>query len=254
MKKLFCLNSTALKLLAVLFMTIDHIGFYCSNLPMRYIGRLTFPLFAYAIAEGCRYTKNKKQHFALIFSFGMITQIIYASFAFADSLFNSFLTFSVSVLLIYLLQYAKECTFAEEKKPFEILCAWTCLGCAMVAAFVFEDKFEYGFFGMLLPVLVSLLDTRGLTVPKWLSRLDNKWTTLALAAVGMTLLSYDIAITSEMGNIQWHCLLALIPLLLYNGKKGKRSLKYFFYLYYPLHLAVLHGIYVLYYYIHFVWA
>lgn len=33
-------------------------------------------------------------------------------------------------------------------------------------------------------------------------------------------------------------LLAIPPLLLYNGSRG-RSMKYWFYIYYPLHLAVL---------------
>ena len=38
---------------------------------------------------------------------------------------------------------------------------------------------------------------------------------------------------------------ALLPLALYNGTRGKAKLKYFFYIYYPLHLVVIHYIGVL---------
>ncbi len=39
-------------------------------------------------------------------------------------------------------------------------------------------------------------------------------------------------------------LLALPPILLYNGKRGNLRLKYFFYAFYPLHLALLAAIYL----------
>ena len=40
--------------------------------------------------------------------------------------------------------------------------------------------------------------------------------------------------------VQWYCLLSLVVLFLYNGKKGKYDLKYLFYLYYPLHLILMY--------------
>ena len=246
MKKLSCLSGTAIKLLAVLFMTIDHVGFYLGNTPLRYIGRLAFPLFAYMVAEGCRYTKNKRLHFALLFLSGAVCHLGYHIANPGSTYLNVFLTFSASTLLIYLLQYAKECSFKEEKNLFEIAVAWLSFGAGILAVYYLSLTyfFDYSFMGVILPVMVALPDGMGERTPAWLKRLDSKWVKLAVLSFGLWLLVLDIsAVLPKMGGIQWHSFLVLIPLALYNGKSGKYKLKYFFYLYYPLHLAVLEGLY-----------
>ena len=35
------------------------------------------PIFAFMIAEGCKYTKNKLKHFLMIFILGVICQVVY---------------------------------------------------------------------------------------------------------------------------------------------------------------------------------
>ena len=54
------LTGNQLKLIAVITMTIDHIGlaFFPQQMLFRVIGRLAFPIYAYMIAEGCRYTRS----------------------------------------------------------------------------------------------------------------------------------------------------------------------------------------------------
>jgi hypothetical protein len=51
-----------------------------------------------------------------------------------------------------------------------------------------------------------------------------------------------VLLGADMGGYQHYALLSLPFLLCYSGKRGKGNLKYFFYIFYPVHLAVLQGI------------
>ena len=113
MNKLKFLSGNALKLFALVFMTIDHVGFYLLDnyLPFRIIGRLAFPIFAYMIAEGCKYTKNRARYLLTVFLTGAAFQIFY-SIAQRSLYMNIFITFSFSIALIYLFDWAKSMNMA----------------------------------------------------------------------------------------------------------------------------------------------
>ena len=51
-----------------------------------------------------------------------------------------------------------------------------------------------------------------------------------------------IALFGDFGAISYFALIAIPLLFLYNGKKGRFKTKYFFYLFYPLHLVLLQAI------------
>ena len=88
-KKLFGVSRSVLKWIALITMLIDHIGaiigyatFSSWQIPwlydvLRVIGRLSFPIFAFFIAEGWHYTKNRKKYFLLLLIFAIISQPIY---------------------------------------------------------------------------------------------------------------------------------------------------------------------------------
>ena len=61
-KKFSGLTGNQLKLIALFAMTCDHVGLQLlpNVLILRILGRLALPIFAYMIAEGCRYTRNRK--------------------------------------------------------------------------------------------------------------------------------------------------------------------------------------------------
>ena len=117
--KLF--NRSFLKWLALITMLIDHIGavigeevFTSWNLLwlyqlLRTIGRISFPIFAFFIAEGWYYTSNKKRYTLLISLFALISQPIYY-FAISNDVFalNILFTFLLSLLIFYLIDLCKK--------------------------------------------------------------------------------------------------------------------------------------------------
>ena len=219
---LFTLNRNILKIIALVCMTIDHIGFimFPKMILFRIIGRIAFPIFSYMICEGYYYTRNKLKYSLTILTLGVIFQIVYALMV--NPLYlNIFLTYSLSILLMY----GIDC-FKNKKGvlrylivPFIIFSFIISEGIRLAFPNI-QLTVDYGFIGVIIPVLLYLT--------------DNKYIKMSILFVSLLLLSF------VSKGIQYTCLLALPLLLLYNGKKGKLNLKYFFYIYYPLHLVVIY--------------
>ncbi|HHT20966.1 MAG TPA: hypothetical protein GXZ74_05980 [Tissierellia bacterium] len=66
-----------LKIVAMVTMLIDHIGllFFPEEPTFRLIGRVAFPLYAYFIAQGFRYTRSRPRYFLRLLLFGLIAQV-----------------------------------------------------------------------------------------------------------------------------------------------------------------------------------
>ena len=222
------LTGNALKIIAILSMTLDHIGVHlfpdCQIL--RILGRLALPIFAYMIAEGCRHTRNPKKYLLTVLAVAALCQVVY--FVAMGSLYQCILvTFSLSILLILSLDRAgRERTFPAVLSALLIwaLVFFVCLGLPRILSHT-DFAIDYGLWGVLLPVFI------------FLGR--NKRERLLLSLAGLVLLAIFFR---NLGDIQWCSLLALPLLTLYNGQRGKWRMKYFFYVYYPLHLAVIYGI------------
>ena len=215
------LSGNALKLIAAIAMFIDHMGMllFPGNMALRIIGRLAYPIYAYMIAEGCKYTRGRLRYFLSLFLLGTVCQVVY--FIVDGSLYFSILiTFSLSILAIYALD-------AFKKAPTPLSAAG--LAAALFGVFVLNRVFDidYGFLGCMVPVLVSL--PHG-------TKYDSKPASLAMLALGLALLAWDC------GYPQQYALAALVPLALYSGKRGKWRMKYFFYVFYPAHLVFLQAL------------
>ena len=239
------LNANAIKFLAALFMVIDHIGFlfFPTSLIWRYIGRISMPLFAFAIAEGCRYTKNKIRHISLIAALALVCQVVYYFFDNGSLYMCILVTFTLSITCIYALQYCKATVFDKDAKNIEKLLAVAVFCLAVAVVWVLNEllTIDYGFWGCMTPVFASLFDFRRIPAPTILQNLDK----IPIRAVSMAIPLIGLCYTGALGWYSLYALLAIPLLFFYNGEKGKWKTKYFFYLFYPLHLVALEGVYML---------
>lgn len=249
LQKLRVLNTNGLKFLAALLMVVDHIGmlFFPTQQVWRIIGRLSMPLFAFALSEGCRYTRNKVKHFTLMFALAVICQLVYYFFDNGSLYMCILVTFSLATVCIYAMQYMKQCFFDGSTKTKQSLAVLLFIG-AIVLTSLFcnlnsvNENFaiDYGFWGCMTPVFASVFDFHGIPAPEEWTKLDCL--PLRVLCLGFGLLG--IALDHLPATIPFYALGALAILFLYNGEKGKWKTKYFFYLFYPLHLVLLEGIYL----------
>ncbi len=226
MLKKFALTNNQLKIIAMVSMLFDHIG--KELLPqypvLQIIGRLAFPIFAYMIAEGCFYTKNKLKYFLTIFILGTGCQVVYMV---AEQSFyqNVLITFSLSIALIFSLENFR----IKREKVSVIILLFTVLTASVLTVllplFLEEYGFQvdYGILGVLLPVAVFYG--------------KNQLQKLSFATIMLILLAYSFG-----GEIQWFSLFSIPILALYNQKRGKYNIKPLFYIFYPAHLVVIYFI------------
>jgi hypothetical protein len=222
-------------------MLIDHIGFLL--LPevtwLRYIGRLAMPLFAFFIAEGCRYTSNKLRYFLQIFLLGVACQSVYiaeqAIYGNIRSFYlNILITFSFSILICFAyLYWEKTLESGNTRKIYlsallVLVTVFVAVGFSALCHYVnaettYRLTIDYRLPGMLLPLAAVLSKDR-----------KKQFLYYSLAIILFCVVNYTKT------PYVWFALLDIPILACYNGQKGKSRLKYGFYLFYPAHLAILY--------------
>lgn len=214
------LTNNQLKLIAMLTMTIDHIGYilFPRVVWLRLVGRLAFPIFAYMIAEGCSHTRSLKRYLGSMVAMAAVSQVV--SFVVMGSLMQCIMvTFSLSIGLIILAKWAKEKPSVFRWGLFAVGVV-TCFGISELLPRVVKGfTIDYNFIGIILPVCIYLV--RG-----------------KLAKLGVSLVCLGILAADAWWG-QWFSLLSIPLLALYNGQRGEWRIKWLFYFYYPAHLALL---------------
>lgn len=204
------LTSFELKVLAIASMAVDHVGavIYPDMLWLRYVGRLAFPIFCFLLVEGYYHTGNIRKYIGRLGLFALVSEIPF-DLAFHESVWapekqNVFFTLSIGLGMIWL---------AEREREFVVRVGIVIL--AMWAAELLHT--DYGFRGILLIAVFQMARERK-----------------AVQYIGGAAWNF-----LWESRIQSAGALAVLPIALYNGQKG-RSMKYFFYLFYPVHLLLLH--------------
>ena len=234
------MTSNKLKIIACISMVLDHIGYllFPNIIHFRYLGRIALPLFAFFVAEGCIYTRSKIKYFLQMLILGVACQLFYVGEAIASGqiteiYLNILFTFCLSVLVCSAFIYLKKAVQNKNKKQIalcgllfalSIIFAAVCCA-ALTSIFGITITVDYGIEGVLLPLFAVMF--------------KNKNKRLIAFSVGTVI--YCLVRFSFQPYI-WFSLLALPLLLVYNGKRGNKKLKWAFYLFYPLHFAAIYGI------------
>lgn len=224
------LNNSQLKYIAAFFMFIDHFAFLLleyGTLPYfigRGLGRLSAPIFFWAISEGALHTKNMKKYFLNILIFGLAIQVFYTigvgdigSFTSVIELNkNIFITLALGLLGIIIIK----------EYPEKSLLHFSTIG---FLCFIGElINVDYGWYGILFIILFYLFK-------------ENK-IKLITSLIIINVIRFVVHIDGyELipNLLQLLALLSLPIIFLYNGKRGNGN-KYFFYLFYPIHLGLLY--------------
>jgi len=204
-----------LKWIAILTMTVDHVGvvLYPEHEFLRWIGRLAFPLFAYLLILGMESTRNIRNYFIRLFVFALISQVPFSLAVNREPFesLNIFFTLSSGLLFIYFLKrgslLALAPLFVSLILPFD----YSVYGLAVIGCmYILKAKTKLG------AVLLALLNMLWLVPP------SSQF--LSIAALPLIVAhkecSQNMSVDDKASIPSWR--------------------KYFFYFYYPLHLTVLY--------------
>ena len=222
------MTSAALQIIAILCMTIDHVGLYLLGSPdwMRAIGRIAMPLFAFGIVEGFIHTKSRPKYLLRIAICAVIAEIPYMLLS-----QNMHLEISHNILFGFILGFLA--MLCLEKKGY-----WLIFTPFLVIA-ASGLRIDYGFAVVLL--IMAFYQCRTKFKKKKYKHLYYP----TLAASTALILGIRAAVAEWL--LQLWSIAAVIPLMLYNGKKGHRLPKYAGYIFFPAHLFIILAIRLLFY-------
>jgi hypothetical protein len=184
------------------------------------------------------HTRSKWKYLLRMLILAVVTQPIYTYCFYGDAWkwdsLNILFTLSAGLVCMWLLEIGRDAA-KKRKTAWWLYCFALCVATCTIIWVADFLGVDYGWTGILLPVLLYLTA-------------DFKWVSIPIVTL--------FALRNQLMTGTWDepvytrsifSVVALLPMLLYNGKPGPKLkskwgaalLKYGFYLFYPLHLAVL---------------
>ncbi|MCQ2753184.1 MAG: conjugal transfer protein TraX [Bacilli bacterium] len=269
------LDHIGLLLMTYSGLTVDDPAFFTSPLSLTghifcCIGRLALPLFALLFAEAMRHSHDKEKYLAKM---GLMTMIIMIPevimyFVWHINFDNIFLSFVCAASFILLIERKDKKSVLAIIPLIVVIMGFTAnlVGSFNEADVLWWPTFlrpQYDLYGFLMMVgfyfLYQVSDYYVLSVAKdhknerplaelrsssyYRSVSNILWAVylllLTLFFWLLSIINYHFDIYSM--PIQSYVLFAIIPILLYNGKRGYKNkyLQLSFYLYYPIHLGII---------------
>lgn len=214
----YAMSASAIKIIALLLMLVDHIGmfFFPKIFLFRIIGRVSFPLFAWTIANGAHHTKNIRHYFYRLLVFSIISQIPYM-FAIRQldpqfSGLNIFFTLTLGLAAIIAIQRSKNRIY------------WLLIS-FIISAIAQLIGSDYGAYGVLVILFFYFFyhDRKKMFIAQF----------LLMSSVSL----FSFYYANALGTFRFMGIFSVLLLLLYNNKRGM-NLQYLFYVVYPLQFVV----------------
>ena len=226
------ISGAFLKHFALFTMVIDHIGvvLFPDVFWLRIIGRLSFIIFCFLLAEGAVHTHNRPKYAIRLLLLALLSIIpfSYAKYGVWLNLedLNVFFVLSSSVMMLALFDLCKN-------QPFEYL--YKLLILILFGVVGYLVGFEYNFYGYAL--VACFYQFRGNKTAVFCAA--TAATLVALPLFKIVVESFTPIKAMIYSVVEGFGLISLIFILAYNGERGKQLPKWFYYLFYPVHLVVL---------------
>jgi len=234
------LSGSALKWVAILTMFLDHLGatvvlelylrqptmaLYDCYYGLRTVGRVAFPIFCFLLVEGFFHTRDRKKYALRLGLFCLLAEIPF-DLAIEKTVFypqgqNVFFTLLLGFLAIW---FSWELSRRLNLHP----AAATAL--AAIPAVAGGELLMTDYAGFGVGLIAALFVGRSLVREPGMGR------GMAQLLLGST--SILVYCVMENNDIEHWAVLGLVLALLYNGQRGRGN-KWFFYLFYPIHLLLL---------------
>ncbi len=208
-----------LKLIAVISMLIDHTGdvLYPGQLWLRCIGRLAFSIYCFLLVEGFLHTRNLKNYMLRLLAFGIVSEV-----PFDLAFYSTFIDF-------------------DHQNVF-----WTLLLGLMAISLMSMVKYDSIYLKYLLQIMIAV----PFGIVAQLMHADYRW--IGVGLIASMYIFHDIEVLKVgagvilmlpvfTNQIEYFGVLSYMPMHFYNGSRGlnNQACKWFFYVFYPVHLIVL---------------
>ena len=253
------MNSLSLKIIAVVAMLADHIGFvFGRQLPeyataLRLFGRLAFPIFCFLIAEGYVKTSNVHKYALRLLTLAVLSEIPFDMMSGVHSDVPVFINYNAqNVFFTLLLGLIAIWAIDVNTKLHKAWFGWSlAVLCMVTASFIRAD---YGLFGVAFMIVFFVgRGNHSRVILGILGVLAVRYTfvMMGIDISEMLILRPFIEPPSER-VVTWaiHNLFAgmALPLIfMCNGKKGYNSkfIQWSFYAFYPVHMVVLYAMHLM---------
>ncbi|MEA5050987.1 MAG: TraX family protein [Oscillospiraceae bacterium] len=221
------LSANTLKLIAVAAMTLDHYAWAfvptasLAGQLMHVAGRLTAPIMCFFVAEGYAHTRDVRRYALRLGVFALLSHLPYTFYSTGRLAFF----YETGVIFTLFLGLAA-ILVADSALP-----RWA-KALLLAAIFLASTVGDWSCYAVAWVLVFHLF--RG----------DPRRRALGFCFVALVA-AVTLAIDMGSGGIWWQglcqfgTLLAYPLLTLYNGERGRLRLKWFFYIYYPVHLVLL---------------